>query len=343
MQELQKLPLMKLQPSQQAKVGSDRVKETKDAQSEARGLSQVPGLVPCELASAVTWCRHFLGDADLDAAGWERLAMLATASGVFQCGNHVCLDRVCYKGRWAKIRFCRMLYWHWARSRNRTGKEVMRRRHGLLLQPAWDGRGLPPIQTAPPNPGLPLLEMNFPFFFKLCFAVLLGPACNHDLGLLLRLPVLTDDMARKLQDDSDAHPGGGPSELDQHLEECAERVLARMTGRDLGSQSHNAVGDVARQGLVPRPIGDVEWQAAFSSSIESMTDSIVDHEYYASDYVTKAQPHAEGLLQTLHDSKVRHERYRCGNTDNVRDARGSSGIADEMHEECSDDDDTDDS
>ena len=35
----------------------------------------------------------------------------------------------------------------------------------------------------------------------------------------------------------------------------------------------------------------------------------MDHEFYCSDYASKEQPHAEGLLQTLHDAKVRHDRY----------------------------------
>ena len=40
-----------------------------------------------------------------------------------------------------------------------------------------------------------------------------------------------------------------------------------------------------------------------------MVQLIVDHEYYASDYSARNQPHAANLLQTLHDSLVRHDRF----------------------------------
>ena len=47
------------------------------------------------------------------------------------------------------------------------GALVMKRAHGMVLQAAWDGVGLPPVQRIAPNLGAPLLEMNFPFFYKL--------------------------------------------------------------------------------------------------------------------------------------------------------------------------------
>eukprot|EP00973_Karenia_brevis_P048854 6776980-Karenia_brevis.AAC.1 len=87
------------------------------------------------------------------------------------------------------------------------------------------------------------------------------------MGLLLRLPVLTSDMVQRLLDDFEAHPGLALSDLDKHLEACAERVLMRMTGRHLGSWMRNAVEDIADQRLVPRLSGDAHWQEAFSSSI----------------------------------------------------------------------------
>ena len=40
-----------------------------------------------------------------------------------------------------------------------------------------------------------------------------------------------------------------------------------------------------------------------------MVEVMVDHEYYASDYASKDQPQAANLLQTLHDSLVRHDRF----------------------------------
>ena len=156
-----------------------------------------------------------MGQKSLSAAEWESLLMRAVYSGSAQCGNHVCMARVCYKGRWAKLRFCRMLYWHWKRCLNKHGKEVMRRAHGLLLQKPWDGTGLPPVQVTPPNPGVPLLEMNFPFFFKLMPSILLGPSCNHDLGVLLRFPVLSPlQLAAAL---GQPHPRGSASAAAQRV------------------------------------------------------------------------------------------------------------------------------
>ena len=39
-----------------------------------------------------------------------------------------------------------------------------------------------------------------------------------------------------------------------------------------------------------------------------IVSEIVDAEYYASDYSTKEQPHADNLLHTLHDSLEQHLR-----------------------------------
>ena len=94
----------------------------------------------------VYWCRQYLGDAAMSALDWERAAMREVHAGVSADGNHVCMPRVCWKGRWKVLRFCRMLYWHWCRTVNTKGHLVMKRAHGLALQAAWDGIGLPPVQ-----------------------------------------------------------------------------------------------------------------------------------------------------------------------------------------------------
>ena len=39
-----------------------------------------------------------------------------------------------------------------------------------------------------PALGLPALETNHPFHFKLSPGVQLGPMCNHDIGVLIRFP-----------------------------------------------------------------------------------------------------------------------------------------------------------
>ena len=41
---------------------------------------------------------------------------------------------------------------------------------------------------SPPFAGAPALETTHPFHFKMNPAILLGPVCNHDLGVLLRIP-----------------------------------------------------------------------------------------------------------------------------------------------------------
>ena len=65
-------------------------------------------------------------------------------------------------------------------------KVVAKRAHGHLLQPRWSGKGLPPIIATPPQSGLPALERNHAYHFKMTPGIMLGPRCNHDLGTALR-------------------------------------------------------------------------------------------------------------------------------------------------------------
>ena len=128
-------------------------------------------------------------DASVSAAAWSRKSVEEMLSGTRKMGNHVCRPDVCYKGTIGKKGFCRMSYWHWSRLCSSKGV-VATRSHGLALQKRWDGIGSPPLLSAPPFAGLPALEINHPFHFKLSPAVLLGCRANHDLGVLLRLPAL---------------------------------------------------------------------------------------------------------------------------------------------------------
>ena len=75
----------------------------------------------------------------------------------------------------------------------------MRRIPGRDLAAAWDGQGLPPVHALPPEVGLPALECTWPYHFKESFGTLLGARCNHDVGVLGRLPVLPADVAAQLQ------------------------------------------------------------------------------------------------------------------------------------------------
>ena len=81
-----------------------------------------------------------------------------------------------------------MRYWHWARFTDVKGNAAARRSHGIELRPRWNGTGTPPLHTSPPFIGTPALETTHPFHFQMNPGVLLGPTCNHDLGVLLRLP-----------------------------------------------------------------------------------------------------------------------------------------------------------
>ena len=80
---------------------------------------------------------------------------------------------------------------YWARRVDQKKVSVAARAHGLELTPRWNGTGNPPLCASPPFVGAPALETTHPFHFKMCPSMLLGPMCNHDLGVLLRLPPAT--------------------------------------------------------------------------------------------------------------------------------------------------------
>ena len=117
----------------------------------------------------------------------------------------------------------------------------MKRAHGLILQPRWDGQGLPPVQQSPPNPGTVLLELNFPFFFKLTSGVMLGPRCNHDLGILLRLPVLSSQHAKLLLDDFADGDTEELSSMDLQVYQSSEKAIAKVTGLSIAASSSDRV------------------------------------------------------------------------------------------------------
>lgn len=131
------------------------------------------------------------------------------------------------------------------------GEEKSQRSHGLHLQPRWNGTGAPPICSALPLKGAPALEVNHPFHCKVTPAILLGPRCNHDLGVLLRFPVLPSDVYN---------------------------TLSSLQREELKSMWDDAAG--------------------------AMVDTMIDHEFYCSDFASNYQPHIEGLMHTLVDSKI---------------------------------------
>ena len=77
----------------------------------------------------------------------------------------------------------------------------MKRMHGKAWQSRWNRCGIPPVHTLPPLRGMPALERTHPYHYKMSAGTILGPRCNHDLGIVAKLPVLDDigcDVASSL-------------------------------------------------------------------------------------------------------------------------------------------------
>ena len=165
-------------------IGEARVLTSESAQLSARGLTKETHR-PSLAAPFQYFTSGVYKDASASAGVWSKKSVEEVFSGTRKAGNHVCRPDVCYKGAVGKKGFCRMFYLHWCRASSPKG-DVPKRLHGLALQKRWDGTGLPPLLSAPPFAGLPSLEINQPFHFKLTPAVLLGCKANHDLGVLLR-------------------------------------------------------------------------------------------------------------------------------------------------------------
>ena len=187
MEKLAQLPLLPLTKKQRGMIGETRAGEAYAAQVRARGGKVVAG------SGESAWkASHFTSTAHADrsvsADVWAQHAVSDVALMTRTSGNHVCRDDVCHKGHIGRKGFCRRLFWHWARAVGKDGKPIAKMTHGLQLQPRWDGMGSPPVARSPPSLGSPLVETNHPFHFKMNPALSLGPKCNHDVGVLLRLP-----------------------------------------------------------------------------------------------------------------------------------------------------------
>ena len=282
---LQQCPVMEVHDKQQKMMGPERSRACVEAQLQGRGLD-IASAVP---SSAETKFKHWIpaayGDETLTAAQWETLAVRDSNDGSRSCGNHVCRPIVCHKGRLGKMGFCRMLYWCFEKWKNKKGETVMKRVHGKELHPRWDNTGLPPVHTRPPLKGLPRLERNHAYHFKMTPAVLLGPRCNHDVGVLLKLPVM---KAAELEESTQAV-------------DLLQRLLDNMYAKVSGSK---ALGSTAGSARSPS-----ECEQAWDDAIYDMLESLTDHEFYCGDYATKEQPHAQGVLHTLHDSLQRAEKF----------------------------------
>ena len=174
-------------------------------------------------------------------------------------GNHVCRADVCHKGRIGRMGFCRFLFWHWVKCTTSAKEAGARRVHGLALQSRWDGLGPPPLHRAPPLLGNVVLETTHHFHVKLCPGIMLGPKCNHDIGVLLRLPLLS---AEQLHCDA----------ARLRVELFPETRTATETFNDRG----NGQEDI-----------DAGTVVAISTAVKYLVDTIVDHEFYCVTYATK--------------------------------------------------------
>ena len=219
MDALSRAPLLPLTVKQRGMIGESRVREALAAQLRGRGMAEPTP--PAEIArqSFCTWSPKSYKTANLSSAEYAAAAVKDVHASTLSFGNHVCRADVCHKGRLGRLGFCRMLYWNWCAvqknekkntehrdSINATDKEsnlsgakfVAKRKHGLSLQSRWSGQGFPPVHDAPPQIGSPALETNHPLHFKLTPSISMGPRCNHDLGVLLKLPVFRRAVKKEL-------------------------------------------------------------------------------------------------------------------------------------------------
>ena len=100
---------------------------------------------------------------------------------------------------------------------------------------------------------MPLLEITYPFFFKLTPGIMLGPRCNHDLGIFLRLPVLSESQREFLLkdfDSNDAHL----SEVGKDIEKSCNNALLKITGciTTGGVQASTSIPDIATASKMDR-------------------------------------------------------------------------------------------
>ena len=287
-------PLLPVMPGQLSKIGHDVERQYLQCQRDARGMNEEP---VSDIASQKTlhssWTPHAYGDVSLSAEEWGCHAVRDCNRGAILNANHVCRPNTCYKGKWAKRRFCRMFYWRWARVLNKKKQEVTRRMHGCLLSPRWNGVGLPPVIEAPPNRGAPALERNHGFHGKVVPGVMLGPRCNHDMRKLLHLPVLSDELAASVVKRA--------ASIESNVLECDQAPRDTLP---LGSSSSYVTSSHASDN-----VHNSELDEAIDEGIETKVDELVTRMYYAAGYAGKEQPHAANLLHTLHDSLVRFDHF----------------------------------
>ena len=193
MEALRQLPLLPHSAKQRGQLGEERVRESVRAQKRGRGLSEeMPNVEKVE--DMPFFSSALCADPTVNASTYAAAAVREVHYRTRKSGNHVCKTAVCHKGRIGKTGFCRMGFHHWSRWATKDGGFKAKRMHGLQLQRRWNRKGAPPIHSHPPHTGLPCLETTHQFHTKTTPGVLMGPQCNHDLGILHRLCEVPDDV-----------------------------------------------------------------------------------------------------------------------------------------------------
>ena len=278
MQSLQQEPLLPLTKKQRGMIGEVRSQASAKAQLEARGLHVLPSepqaYTPMSYISSTI---H--KDVSVDEHAWSSRCVKLVASSTRKSGNHVCRPDVCHKGPLGKKGFCRMLFWHWARHVDDKKKLVAKRSHGRSLHPRWNGTGCPPIHEAPPLLGSPALETTHPFHFKMTPSVLLGPTCNHDLGVLLRLgkspqqaSLVGAAQQKQLKERSPAHASH------DHNEDAISSMLTAMGDHEHYCAAYSAKDQPHVEGLLMTLVDSLRFKERDLLEAKENGEDLTPHE-----------------------------------------------------------------
>jgi len=284
METLQRHPLMALGSRQQKDIGSERVAESLAAQLQGRGMVEencADDLAPREFQK---WAPEVHADSKATAEEWARSVVGDSVSGANSCGNHVCRGPVCHKGRLGKMGLCRLGFWSFRRTKNKRGQWVMKRVHGKELRKRWDRKGMPPIHTKPPHRGMPQLERTQPYHFKMSPGPMLGPRCNHDVGIIVKLPLFEQPDACTPGEDTSAVSfgrGGGTHPGGPHVQEGSQSLYttAPANSADVSNAATGVTGAVAavvRESVVrplPQPSRDCDTKPTDTRQTDAVEDT----------------------------------------------------------------------
>eukprot|EP00973_Karenia_brevis_P008214 1112491-Karenia_brevis.AAC.1 len=90
---------MSLSSKQSSMIGTSRTVECVTAQLRGRGLADEYPPVNLEAYAFHKFPRCSYAEPTLNATQWAAMAAIDSNAGAISCGNHVCRDSVCRKGR----------------------------------------------------------------------------------------------------------------------------------------------------------------------------------------------------------------------------------------------------